>query len=250
MDARRVLEDVKDTVNAVGRAFFRAPERIAEEERRGWPFFSVYVRGRTAVLGDLTPEAGADTIGMLPRPSVIGSLTEVTPQASADEMVAVFSGINAAWSRRHLADTKDPERLAELLATLVDTADGAALPLFAGWQRAPRPTDPVEAVGFLIFVFREYRGGIHFAALRACGLTLTQAIALDPNARTGRLQLTGFTDEQAAELMAAVDQPELRAAYEQAWELTESAVARHLRASLTDDELAEFRDLVLALPAP
>ena len=51
-----------------------------------------------------------------------------------------------------------PELVA-LVERVVDSAEAAALPLFAGWRALPRPDDAAGRLGLLLNVLREHRGG-------------------------------------------------------------------------------------------
>ncbi|MEV8443142.1 hypothetical protein AB0425_37675 [Actinosynnema sp. NPDC051121] len=98
-------------------------------------------------------------------------------------------------------------------------------------------------------VLRELRGGLHFAALRAVGLGVTQAVALDPGGGRGRLLRTGWRPEDAEALPASVaDRPDLRDRWRRAERSTDDRFA-DAPAVLTGAERAEFADRLLA-PRP
>jgi hypothetical protein len=84
------------------------------------------------------------------------------------------------WGRKHLGGVDGLDRLAELLERVVDGADPAGLPLFAGWRALPRPDDAPARVAQLCMTLREHRGGLHVVAVLAAGLTPLQAVVSGP----------------------------------------------------------------------
>ena len=87
-----------------------------------------------------------------------------------------------AWGRARLAGLEGAGRLAELLSWVVDSADVAGLPLFAGWRAVALPDDDLGRAEQLLHVLREYRGGLHLVAVLASGLTPLQAVLAGPGA--------------------------------------------------------------------
>ncbi|KOX13727.1 hypothetical protein ADK67_43805 [Saccharothrix sp. NRRL B-16348] len=224
--------------------FMTSPELAAREEAVGLPPRTLYFRGRTAVLGDPSPGVVAAVIGIFPEWLVEAALVRAFP---ADRAIDAYLGACWDWSRNHHAGTPEPARFAELAFTVVDGAEASALPLFRGWREAARPDDAPAALGHALMVLRELRGGLHFAALRAVGLGVTQAVALDPGGGRGRLLRTGWRPEDAEALLASVaDRPDLAARWRQAEQLTDDRFDDAL-AALTDAERAEFADRLRAL---
>lgn len=224
-----------------------SPELAAHEQAVGLPPRTLYFRGRTAVLGDPPPGVVASVLGIFPEWLVEAALVRSLP---ADRAADAYLGACWDWARNHLADVPEAERFAKLAFTVVDAADASALPLFRGWRDAARPEDAPAALGHALMVLRELRGGLHFAALRAVGLGVTQAVALDPGGGRGRLLRTGWRPEDAEALLASVaDRPDLRERWRRAEQATDDRFDDAL-AVLTDAERAEFADRLLALRPP
>lgn len=220
-----------------------SPQLAAREEAVGLPPRTLYFRGRTAVLGDPPPGVVASVIGIFPERLVETALVRSFP---ADRAVDAYLGACWDWSRDHLGAVAEAGRLAELGFAVADGADGAALPLFRGWRDVARPEAGAARLGHALMVLRELRGGLHFAALRAVGLTVTQAVALDPGGGLGRLRRTGWRPEDAEALVAGVaDRPDLADRWRRAERLTDDRFDEAL-AVLTDAERAEFVDGLLA----
>jgi hypothetical protein len=165
----------------------------------------------------------------------------------ATAAVRAYAESSARWSRVNLSAVPEPGRSAELLFRVVDAADASGLALFAGWQRAQRPEGDVERLGFALMVFRELRGGLHFAALRAVGLSVPEAVVADPEGGRERLLRTAWPEDAADELVAsAARKPDLRDRWHRAESLTDDRIGELLASALTAAELIELEDRLTA----
>ncbi|XVV03506.1 SCO6745 family protein [Actinosynnema sp. CA-248983] len=197
-----VAERTREPLVRLGGAFMVSPELAAREQAVGLPARTLYFRGRTAVLGDPGPGVVAALIGIFPEWLIEKALVRGFP---ADQAIDAYLGGCWDWSRTALSGADDPGRLAELGFAVADAADPSGLALFRGWRDERRPDDGPARLGHVLMLLRELRGGLHFAALRAVGLGVTQAVALDPGGGRGRLMRTGWLPEDADALLAAVD---------------------------------------------
>lgn len=78
---------------------------------------------------------------------------------------------------------------------------------------------------------REIRGGLHFAALRACDVTIPEAAVADPNGGRGRLLRTGWAPDDADDLIArAGRRGDLHDRWRRAERLTDEAFGTMLSA--------------------
>jgi hypothetical protein len=209
-----------------GGRFMASPELSRQEREAGAAPRSLYFRGRTGVLGDLPTPVVADLVGIFPRDAV-GFALDRAPQLPADVAVESFRAACRDWARGHLAPSLDPAaaaHCAELLFEVVDRADGGALALFSAWRATPRPTEPVDRFAHGLLLARELRGGLHFAAIRAVGLTIAEAVLLDPDSEPARLTQLGWrrTEVLAARERLTTDAESRRARAE---ELTDQAFA-------------------------
>lgn len=221
-----------------------SPELAAREEAVGLPPRTLYFRGRTAVLGDPPPNVVASVVGIFPEWLVELALVRSFP---AERAVDAYLGSCWDWSRNHLAEVSEPDRSAKLGFAVADGADASALPLFRGWRDQVRPDDGPAQLGHALMLLRELRGGLHFAALRAVGLTVSQAVALDPGGGLGRLHRTGWRPEDAEALVASVaNRPDLEARWRHAQQLTDDRFDEALSV-LSDAERAEFVERLSAL---
>jgi hypothetical protein len=245
-----LAKEIRGTVQVLGGKFMTSPELAEAEKAAGLPPRTLYLRGRSAVLGNPSPKVVAELFGIFPHWLFEVALPPATEALDAPSAVRAYSQSSAAWARVNLSDAAEPGRLADLLFRLVDAADASGLALFAGWQSAERPEGDVERLAFALMVFREFRGGIHFAALRALGLTIPEAVAADPEGGRGRLLRTAWSEEAADALIAAAEaKGDLRQRWQRAEHLTDQRVAELLDATLARAEREELRRRLNAVAA-
>lgn len=135
-----------------------------------------YFVGRGSVLGDVDADVVTAAFGFFPADIVRESWD--AGRAALDVVTArdAYAEVCRAWGRARLEAFAEPGRLAELLGWVVDGADVAALPLYAGWRAVPLPGDDLGRLTQQLHVVREYRGGMHLVAVVASGLSPLQAI--------------------------------------------------------------------------
>ncbi|MGW5742516.1 SCO6745 family protein [Amycolatopsis sp. NPDC003861] len=232
---------IRPVVQVLGGKFMTSPELAAVEAEVGLPPRSLYVRGRSAVLGDVPPKVAAELFGIFPHWLFEYVLPPATAALDAPAAVRAYTESSARWSRVSLSAVSEPARLAELLFRVVDAADASGLALFAGWKNTGRPTGDVERLGFALMVFRELRGGLHFAALRALGLSIPEAVIADPEGGRARLLRTAWPEDAADELVASAERkPDLRERWQRAEALTDDRIGELLASALPEPELAEL----------
>jgi hypothetical protein len=228
-------------VGLLGGWFMASKSTYAYGGELGFDGMTFYYLGRGGAMGDVKPEVVASAMTFFP-----ASLVETMWQAGSAVMtpeagLAAFSEACWRWGRKRFAAVAegDLQRTNELLACVADTADAAGLPLFAGWQVAPRPADMPALACHLLHVLREHRGGIHGLAILASGLTPLEACAASATDYY-KPQSVGWTEP----IPEAT--PELQGRRKDAEELTNRMVAPAL-AVLGPDELDELVERVQAL---
>ena len=241
---------IRPVVQVLGGKFMTSPELAAVEAEVGLPPRSLYVRGRSAVLGDVPPKVAAELFGIFPHWLFEFVLPPATAALDAPAAVRAYAESSARWSRVSLSAVPEPGRLAELVFHVVDAADASGLALFAGWKNAERPTGDVERLGFALMVFRELRGGLHFAALRALGLSVPEAVIADPEGGRARLLRTAWPEDAADELVASAERkPDLRDRWHRAEALTDDRIGELLASALPEPEQAELERRLADLAA-
>lgn len=198
MDAQECARATREVVVHRGGRFMFSPELAAQERLLGLPARSLYFRGRSAVLGDPPPAVVTELFGIFPAWLMDLALSSPTGKLAAERAVEAYTAACWEWGRHHLTAVQDPGAIADLLFTVVDAADGSGFALFAGWRPAPRPADPPARLAHALMVARELRGAFHFAALRACGLGVVEAVFTDPDGGPERMRQTGWRDEDVA----------------------------------------------------
>jgi hypothetical protein len=196
-----------------------------------------YFAGRGGVLGDVRGEIVAAAFVFFQLQycaDAYDRAASVMPRADA---AAAFAGCAHEWARQHLSgDALDV--VVELGTKVIDAADCAGAPLFAGWRAQPVPTDRAAAAAHQLNVLRELRGAYHAGAVLAAGLTPREAIALEHPAMA---PIHGWSDdvEPDRNLQAQLDRAAAGA---------EAAMARPFEV-LDDDESEAFATACATLHA-
>ena len=225
-------------VNAIGGAFMLHPDTLNPGKAAGYPGgFSYYVVGRGGVLGDVDASVVVSAFAFF-APNLVRSLWEagvvVEGARNASNRYALAC---AEWGRQRLGTFTHAERLAELLASVVDQADPTGLALFAGWQTQVRVDDALGRCYQLLHVLRELRGSVHIVAIVAHGITPLEALLGNPGS-VGEAQAKRFGWDGEFP-----DAESLQAAFAAAEELTSALMARHLDV-LSESEQNELITLV------
>ncbi|MEJ2888524.1 SCO6745 family protein [Actinomycetospora aeridis] len=201
MESQECAREMREVIVHRGGRFMASPQLATHERRLGVPPRSLYFRGRSAVLGD--PPAGvvADLFGIFPG-WLVDLALGATAAVPAGEAVDEFAGACADWAEEHLGAVDDRDRLADHLYAVADAADASALPLFSGWRATTRPDGDTARLGHAMLVVRELRGGLHFAALRAAGMGVVDAVLADPEVGPDRLRQTGWRPQDVDDAVA------------------------------------------------
>lgn len=174
--AREIGRTLYDTAGA----FMLAEPTAAKARDLGFGDpLQLYVAGRLGVLGDTTPEVAAAAHGFLAPAAAAEVWPAVAEVCSRETAARVFGDACAEYGETTLASLSDSDagHLADLAERVVDAAPGT--PLFAAWRAAPRPLTPRARAAHLMNLLREWRGGVHVAAVSAAGLTPLEAIMSD-----------------------------------------------------------------------
>ncbi len=136
----------------------------------GFDGLDFYVCGRGGVLGGVDASVVSAALVFF-NPAMIrerwdrGART-MGPREAASE----FAGCLHRWSTEHLDEEVDFGRLAALLGRVVQAANPAGAPLFAGWRTLTEPVAPAELAMHRLNALRELRGALHSCAVLAAGL--------------------------------------------------------------------------------
>ena len=139
----------------------------------GMDFFSGYVWGRAAVLGDVVGAVAASAFAVF-EPGVIGAMVDAGRAAiGRDDVLALLDRTTIA-SLHDTVGTNDATsaelpQIASALRGCVEAADGAGRPLFCGVRSLGWPDEPLGQVWRACHALREHRGDSHTAAFVAAG---------------------------------------------------------------------------------
>jgi hypothetical protein len=200
----------------------------------GFDGVDFYVVGRGGALGAVDGAVVAAVFVFFNPQAVVESWERgVSVMAPADAARA-FASVGHAWAQEHLEEgDTDYVRLAQLAGKLVDRADGAGAPLFAGWRCLPEPSEPRALALHRLNALRELRAARHGSAVLSEGLEPVAALSV----RTPAMAVIfGWTGEL----------PDAEA-HRPAWERAEQATNRMMAAvmaPLEPHERAEFTDLL------
>lgn len=209
MSGQSVSVAVKDLVQQLGAGFMFSREAKEFGETTGVPgFIGPYMRGRCGVLGDVDADVVSASVGFIEPAAVRLAWESVTmPPAEA---AAGYAHAAQEFGRRKLGSFGDAARLAELLQAVSDAAEVGGVPLFAGWRALPLPSDGPARALQLTHILRELRGGLHFLAVTAAGLSPLESVLIG-----GSPLASG--DEQARRFGYAEPFPEITAELRERW---------------------------------
>ncbi|MFC9995533.1 hypothetical protein [Nocardia sp. NPDC127526] len=232
---------VKKYVGELGGAFMIGREAKEFGAATGVDgYWGPYTRGRGGVLGDVDADVVVAAFGFFP-PKAVRTHWESVP-APAAKVAADYLTACQDFGRRKLADFAHAGRLAELLQPVVDSADAAGAPLFAGWRAMPLAADAPGRVAQLLHVLRELRGGLHLLAVRAQGLTPLQAVLISGSPlNSGADQARWYGWPEPFEDIT----PDLRKRWEAAEALTDELIAPAF-AALDEESGRELVELLKA----
>jgi hypothetical protein len=201
----------------------------------GFDGIDFYVVGRGGALGEVEGTVVAAAFVFLHPGTVVERWERGRQVMAPGEAAAAFAGCLDAWASEHLADGVDYGRLAELEAKLIRAAPVAVVPLFAAWARQGEPTDPKALALHRMNVLREWRGGLHGAAVVASGLDPLEAVMVRTPAMAG---LFGWPEPHP-------DPAPHQAQWAEAQKATDRTAGRAYEA-LSDSERSELVELALA----
>jgi hypothetical protein len=228
-DARSAAVAAKAAIGDLGGAWMSGPEEESATEAAGLTGWQLYFLGRHGVLGDVDPDVVTAAAYFFPadvvRTEWLAARQVLTPESAVRRYVELCHN----WGRRRLAGFADADRLSALAQRVVDTADVAGLPLFAGWRALPVPADAPARLAHLMQLLREHRGACHGVAVVACGLPPLTAVLANQGAeanatdygweppfpevsagdRQVRDRAEGLTDDLVAPAYEGLDREEL-----------------------------------------
>jgi len=164
----------------IGAAFYFHPATVAAGKALGLNGFTFYILGRGGALGDVSPAIVSSAFGYFNPDTIAASWNK------ASETMSPSAAADAYWNecgRRGsdmFGDIDDAVLAGYIEAAdiVIDHADLAALPLFAGTAQLVCADDRAGRAMQKAAVLRELRGSVHLCAVLASGLSDAQAHAI------------------------------------------------------------------------
>ena len=193
MTARDTLTAIAGPTGDIGAAFYFHPDTVAAGKELGLNGFTFYILGRGGVLGDVPPAVVSAAFGYF-HPDTIATAWEKA-SATMSPPAAAQAYFNECGKRgTELFADIDPDVLRAYVAAadvVIDHADLAAAPLFAGISQLECHVDPAACAMQKAAVLRELRGSVHLCAVLASGLSDAQAHAIK---RPGDVAVFGWEE--------------------------------------------------------
>ncbi len=185
MSPEECVRRVAGPIGKLGGAFMFDQGTFARGAELGMDPWAFYHCGRGGVLGNPDPSVVVAAFGFFPPALQAKAWNKGAAVMDPAVITDHYAEACAAYGRTAFA-VEGADRLADLLTRVLDAADVAGLPLFAGWraQLHDGPDDGPARLALALMAGREHRGGSHLVAVRAAGIPPLQAIISGRNGET------------------------------------------------------------------
>lgn len=185
MQPSEVAEATARAIHDIPAAFMVDPPTYVHGAELGFAGADFYIAGRGGVLGDTSGSVVAAAFVFFAADVVIEAWDRSSGVSTRAETASAFAETGHRWARSHLGapEVADAAALvARLGAKVVEAADVAGAPLFAGWRELAVPDDAPAAAHHQLNALRELRGAYHGGAVLGVGLSAREAVLLaDPH---------------------------------------------------------------------
>ena len=191
MTARDTLTAIAGPTGDIGAAFYFHPATVAAGKELGLNGFTFYILGRGGALGDVSPAIVSAAFGYF-NPDTIAAAWNKAAATVAPSVAAQAYWDECAKRGSELFSDIDSDVLTayiEAADIVIDHADLAAAPLFAGTAQLTCSVEPAGCAMQKAAVLRELRGSVHLCAVLASGLSDAQAHAIK---RPGDVSVFGW----------------------------------------------------------
>ena len=194
MDDLELVRQVCPVINDTGWAYYFTPETMARGAELGFKGPQFYFAGRGGLLGDCDASVVSAAFGYF-NPDVVRRAWD-----STREVCAPRDAGRAHWAccaelgRAKLGGVAGLADFVAAADSVNTAADPDGLALYSAFRSEPLVDDLPGRAMQLVAILREYRGSAHLVAVRAAGLTSTQAHFLK---RPGDVKMFGWTDDDA-----------------------------------------------------
>ncbi|MFV0526890.1 MAG: SCO6745 family protein [Acidimicrobiales bacterium] len=175
MTPAELVAEAHPKIGALGAAFYFAPATLAKGKELGLDGMRFYFLGRGGVLGDCEPSVVGCAFGYFAPGAVAKLWTSGREIIDPREAGRVYTECARDFGRATFGSLDGLDKYCAAAETIVEAADAASLPLFAGLAAEPLSDDVPGRAMQLTAVLREFRGSAHLAAVRS--LNLDPAVA-------------------------------------------------------------------------
>ena len=236
MDSLTTARRIADPIGSLGARFMLDRSTFGRCVELGLPEgMAGYVQGRLGVMGDVSADEAADAAYFFDRDFIAAGWAEDTA-LTRSEGGAVYAQVCVELGRTYLDGFDGAERLADLLASVLDAADMSDLPLAVGWRDAARPPDAEGRAYLMTQAARELRLCHHVVESRSADVDPMGMVLAADGERWAAMH--GYQD-----LSAGPQDDATRSLVEDA---TDAASAADLEV-LDDDERSDLVTLVEAV---
>ena len=176
MTPEQAAHDTRDIIVGYTSGFMTDPKMYAHGESLGFEGMDFYVGGRGGVLGDVPADVVVASLVFFPDHAVRPRWDRSGLVMTRRQAATAFASFAHAWAEEHLPDDFDAARTAGLVSRVVEAADAAGAPLFAGWRLLDAPRPPKARTLHALNALRELRGAVHASAVLTVGLRPLEAL--------------------------------------------------------------------------
>jgi hypothetical protein len=197
MTPRETLTAIAGPTGDIGASFYFHPATAAAGKELGLGGFVFYVLGRGGALGDVPAAVMASAFGYFNPDTIRATWEKYRERVSPPVAAQAFWDECGARGEEFFVDVEPAvlEAYIDAADVVIDHADLAALPLFAGTAQLTCSESVAGRAMQKAAVLRELRGSVHLCAVIASGLSDAQAHAIK---RPGDVAVFGW--EAAPEL--------------------------------------------------
>jgi hypothetical protein len=179
----------------LGASFYFDPATVAAGKELGLGGFVFYIMGRGGALGDVPPAVVSSAFGYFNPDTIAATWNKYREVVSPPIAARKFWDECAKRGSERFGEVDGLDAYIEAADIVIDHADLAALPLFAGHAQLECTDDAAGRALQKAAVLRELRGSVHLVAVLASGLSDAQAHAIK---RPGDVAMFGW--EEAPEV--------------------------------------------------
>lgn len=195
MTPRETLAAIAGPTGDIGAAFYFHPATVAAGRELGLGGFVFYILGRGGALGDVPPAVVSSAFGYFNPDTIAATWNKYREVVSPPVAAQAFWDECGKRGNELFAGIDGLDAYIEAADIVIDHADLAGLPLFAGTAQLVCSDDVPGRAMQKAAVLRELRGGVHLVAVLASGLSDAQAHAIK---RPGDVAVFGW--EEAPEV--------------------------------------------------